>query len=444
MAAPGMIGWMWQILRRPIGWHPRRVRRIQPPELSIVPSSNVGAPLRPSDVFTPTQPRGGRNTLIGRQEEIEHILQALVEDRAHVVLYSERGRGKTSLANSVLERLRSDGHSVARYQCDASSTFESFIRGLARDLPTALLSSPIRAEGCEGCEAALPEGRVGPGDIVDLFARLSVRSLICVIDEFDRVQDAATRTLLADTMKQLSDRAVPILFMIIGVSESLDQILGQHPSLQRNLVAVHLPLLSDEEIVCLVEKGACGAGLTFPKELVTSIAVIARGMPHIAQLLGLRVAQVVTRGGVAIATDQDLRAGATRMLRDLPAPTLSRFDKITDYGRDPRLVVALWNLATAAHDRWGYISVKEGTKDTLMIGGRPVERSSLSALSEGGVLEHCKGKPGYVGFADRSLLQHVLLRGAVAGLLYQEFKDAVVDEPSVVHRPLPLADLARD
>ena len=169
---------------------------------------------------------------------------------------------------------------MARYQCDASSTFESFMRGLARDLPMALLSSPIRAEDCEGCEAALPERRLRPGDIVGLFARLSVRSLVCVVDEFDRVQDATTRTLLADTMKQLSDRAVPILFMIIGVSESLDQILGQHPSLQRNLVAVHLPLLSDEEIVSLVEQGAGEAGLAFPKELVTSIAVIARGMPN--------------------------------------------------------------------------------------------------------------------------------------------------------------------
>ena len=121
MAILGMIGGIWKILRRPIGWCPRPVRRTQPPDLSIVLSSSVGAPLRPSDVFTPTQPRGGRNTLIGRQEEIEHILQALVEDRAHVVLYSERGRGKTSLSNNVLDRLRSYDQSVARYQCDASS-----------------------------------------------------------------------------------------------------------------------------------------------------------------------------------------------------------------------------------------------------------------------------------------------------------------------------------
>ncbi len=196
----------------------------------IVPSRDDRKQLRPSEVFTPTQPRVGREALIGRQEEIEIIVQALIEDKAHVVLYSERGRGKTSLANIIIEGLRRSGLIVAQRSCEASSTFDSIMRGLARSLPATLLATPLRAEECQGCEAALPRAPLRPADVVDLQPRLSVGLLICVIDEFDRVQDAATRTLLADTIKQVSDRGLPLLFMIIGVSDSLEQILGQHPS----------------------------------------------------------------------------------------------------------------------------------------------------------------------------------------------------------------------
>src|SRR5229473_2109553 len=78
--------------------------------------------------------------LLGRAPELRRILQALQEDRAHVVLYSERGRGKTSLANLVVESLRRSGSIVARHTCEAGTSFDSLMRGLMHDLPPSLLA----------------------------------------------------------------------------------------------------------------------------------------------------------------------------------------------------------------------------------------------------------------------------------------------------------------
>ena len=108
-----------------------------------------------------------------------------------------------------------------------------------------------------------------------------------VVDEFDRVSDVATRTRLADTIKLLSDRAAPILFIVVGVSENLEELLGRHPSIQRNIVGVPLPLLKDTEIRTLLERGAQDAGLVFPPIARDAIAAFARGVPYIAQLLAL-------------------------------------------------------------------------------------------------------------------------------------------------------------
>ena len=215
------------------------------------------------DAFTPTQPKHGKRQLIGRTVELTRTVQALREDKAHVVVYAERGRGKTSFANVVVELLRQSGTIVARHTCEAESSFETIIRGLARDLPAALLAVPVGEPG-EGCEAALPRGELRPRDVLALPSRLTCRSLVCLVDEFDRIEDPATPTRIADTIKQLSDAGIPLSFMIVGVSENLEQILGRHPSIQRNLLAIQLAILSDADVTTAIQSGAQQSGFTLP------------------------------------------------------------------------------------------------------------------------------------------------------------------------------------
>ena len=97
-----------------------------------------------------------------------------------------------------------------------------------------------------------------------------------MVDEFDRVADEATRTRLADTIKVLSDRAAPIQFIILGVSENLEELLGRHPSIQRNVVGVPLPLLTDAEIESLLDQGARDSGLRFAPPVQEAIVALSR------------------------------------------------------------------------------------------------------------------------------------------------------------------------
>lgn len=378
----------------------------------IVPASQARSSMLVHEAFTPTQPRTSRAMFIGRNGEIETIVQGLIEDKAHVVLYSERGRGKTSLANIVVGGLRRSGLVVARYQCDAGSTFDSFMRGLVRNLPSSLLSAPIRSDPMAGCEAALPFTSVRPEDVVALLPRLRLRSLICVIDEFDRVEDAETRTMLADTVKQLSDRGVPLLFMIIGVSNSLEQLLGQHPSIQRNVVAVALPLLPDDSIAEIIEKGAAQAGLTFPTELVSSLAAIARGWPYLAHLLGLRTAQAAARRGTPVIEHRDFASAVQRLLVETPPRIIKEFERITANGQDEPMCLALAEVVTSSQDRWGHMPVTEQFDDSVLIGGRRISRSLWVKLLDMGVLHWCSGKAGHIAFAEHGLVQYVLLKAA--------------------------------
>ncbi|MGH6619314.1 MAG: hypothetical protein ACREF6_07205, partial [Alphaproteobacteria bacterium] len=55
------------------------------------------------DVFTPTRPKRSYRDFSGRRDMIEAIIQAVEEERSHVILFGEKSLGKTSLLNIVAE-----------------------------------------------------------------------------------------------------------------------------------------------------------------------------------------------------------------------------------------------------------------------------------------------------------------------------------------------------
>jgi len=108
---------------------------------------------------------------------------------------------------------------------------------------------------------------------------------ILIIDEFDRV-DESYRAIFADTIKTLSDNAVPATVILVGVADSVDQLIKEHESIQRALVQIKMPRMSKDEIKEIVNK-VTNLGMTIESEAVDRIAILAQGLPHYAHLLSL-------------------------------------------------------------------------------------------------------------------------------------------------------------
>ena len=396
----------------------------------------------PGIAFTPTQPKSGRRRLVAREAELRRILEALQEERAHVVLYSERGRGKTSLSNLVVEALRGRGVVVARHTCEAATTFDSLMRGLMQDLPPSLLlarAASAEAPAGEGCEAALPAGALRPRDILSLPQRLDCRSLVCLVDEFDRVQDPATRTWLADTIKQISDRDVKLLFLIVGVSENLDQILGQHPSIQRNVLGVHLPLFSDRDVAQVIARGGRETGLVFSPATVARVTVLARGMPYMAQLLGLRLAQAATARGDTRVLEEDFTAAIDRLLEDASPRVAALYATLTRHGQDAEMVLALRRIASAPQDPWGRLAVMPADGGVL-VGGRAIPAQCWARLQTAEVLHSALPGSSLFLFAERGLMHHALLLAARETSLADQILPAASGSGPAGTRPADVAD----
>ncbi len=398
-------------LRSGRGASPRSTRA-EPTVLAEPKLQQVAAP---NDVFTPTRPRAGRRTLVGRQAELARVLEAVFDETAHVVLYSERGRGKTSLSNLAIESLRRRGAIVARCACEAESTFDTILHALARDLPPSLLTVQQADPDLEGCEGILPRRTLRPADVAAIPQALDCPFVVFVVDEFDRVTDGETRTRLADTVKLLSDRGSKLYFMIVGVSDTLEQIIGQHPSIQRNIVPIHLPLLRDDEIAGMMTKGGQQAGIAFSGEAVRLVVTVARGMPYMAQLLGLRITQAALRRGDEQVQTADLLAAVLRLLDDASAAVLGTYARLTGGGAEPGMPGLLHRLANAEQDGWGRMAVAR-VANHVVVGGRRLPAPVWTRLLETGVIVQPEGDSGTAQFRDRGLIYHIQLLAARAEL----------------------------
>jgi Cdc6-like AAA superfamily ATPase len=253
----------------------------------------LGRQVQLSGIFTPSSPVNRLDLFSGRSHQLDRVRNAIFQRGQHVVIYGERGVGKTSLANVIsdwLKVLEKYNYQIVRYNCAASSTFHSIWHGVFRELSFV---RNVQAVGFSGSTTAaiapmsmlLPE-MVGSED-VRFFLQQVGASTIVVIDEYDRVTDQATSGLMADTIKSLSDHAVDATLVIVGVADSIDDLIAEHRSIERAIVQIQMPRMSDEELLEIMEKGFGKAAMSIETDAQRHIAALSQGLPHNTHELAL-------------------------------------------------------------------------------------------------------------------------------------------------------------
>lgn len=255
-----------------------------------IPSERL---LQTGQVFTPGSPVSNRELFAGRMAQMVSIMEAVSQRGYHAVLYGERGVGKTSLANILIPAMQSQGYLVTRVNCDAGDSYSSLWRKVFSEISynsktqsigflagSTLTSTPI--------VAGLPEV-ITPDDVRRTLISLSQQApIMVVLDEYDRVsRDNNTATLVSDTIKALSDFGVNSSILLIGVAESVGELVSGHLSIERALVQVPMPRMSSDEIMAILLNGLTRLGMTVDQGAASHLVNLAQGVPYIAHLLAL-------------------------------------------------------------------------------------------------------------------------------------------------------------
>jgi len=284
--------------------------------------------------FTPGQEIMEPDRFAGRRVNIGHAIKVLSRPGTSMLVYGDRGVGKSSFVEMVKLIAQDQVELIYRYgfrrlvpasgfqykvvsiQCDADTDssekvlqrlitspegFASFIsarintiqKTKREKLGMSLLRGLFAFDTIEEQKVVLEEFK--EESIVELFTNIvqSVTNhilspnegLLIVIDEFDKV---TKKEKISSLIKTLSKGKVK--FLISGIAESYFDLVDDHPSIERQLYQgkIEIQPMTAEDIAMLFEiaEGHNDGLVTFNKSFIDDVVAKSFGYPYYVQLFG--------------------------------------------------------------------------------------------------------------------------------------------------------------
>ena len=315
-------------------------------------------------VFTPATPVNEKELFAGRMEQIRRTVDAINTRGQHVVIFGERGVGKTSLGNVLSSKLTAPGSVVLaqRINCDTTDDFASLWRKIFSQVE---LIQQTRAVGFQGKPSqvftAASEGlpkKITPEDVRKVLSRLSDNNIVfAIFDEFDRLEDQKARRTMADTIKLLSDHDIRATVIVIGVADTVDDLIAEHQSIERALVQIQMPRMSLSELNEILNKGTARLGMKIVDAVKNEISMLSQGLPHYAHLLGLHASRQALDSHVMEIGIDHVKDAIASAVRDTQQSLQSDYRKATTSPQKDNIYAqVLLACALAMPDDFGYFA----------------------------------------------------------------------------------------
>jgi Cdc6-like AAA superfamily ATPase len=396
----------------------------QEDRLRMRPEERLGFKARINQAFSPSAPINSSDLFAGRSKQIDRVVQAVFQRGQHAIIFGERGVGKTSLANIIYDLLILAGKSefqVAKHTCGADVTFAGIWRTIFKQLT-------ITRQGTDQLtmEELLPED-IGSDDIRETFQSADAPSVI-IIDEVDRIAATETAILLADTIKSLSDNSVNTTLVLVGVADSVDQLIAEHQSIERALVQIHMPRMSGTELVEIVDKGLAIAQMSIESDIKTGIANLSQGLPPCTHLLARHAAIVAVDNDRTHIIQSDLAQAVIDAVANQQQSIVNAYEKATHSPRENLYKQVLLACALAKTNELGYFSAVDVREPMRSITHKDYDIPAFSQHLN----DFCEGSRGPIlqkigerrrfrfRFINPLIEQFVVLKGISDGMITRD------------------------
>lgn len=373
--------------------------------------------MQAAKVFQPRTPISAREFFAGRWSQITTLADAAGQPGLHVVIYGERGVGKTSLANVVrpiieafeeIQAVKPEGESqsqparprlVIKTNANSGDTFSSIWEKLFEDLTweneTKEIGFSPGGKGPVPLRTAfeLPE-TLEVNDVRRVVAKIA-NGPVFIVDEFDRAAHEAS-TQFTDLIKTFSDFAVDCTIILVGVSDTIDGLVEDHASITRTLVQILLPRMEVKELRQILENAEKALSVEFSDEAASLIVNISQGLPHYTHLLGLHAVRFSARSFSARIEKTAVFEALKEAVKQAQQTVTDKYLKATHSAHKEALyrqvLLACALAAARSHDPLGYFN-PGAVADPLE---KIVDKEVQIATFSNHLSEFCKGKRGEI------------------------------------------------
>jgi len=262
-------------------------------------------------VFTPATAVDERDLFAGRLAQIDQVIAILSQRGQHAIIFGERGVGKTSFAN-VITRFLLTPTSVIKPHINCK-TNDSFTDIWKRVFSQVECSREKQTAGFQNADAsdkftmadtfinphAPDRYEIAPDQVEAALERLvdAGSFVVVILDEFDRIKNKDVQREIADLIKSMSDRGHRAKLLVVGVADTVTDLIAEHQSVERALIQIPMPRMSVTELEEIVKKALPRLQMTIDDGALNRICLFSRGFPHYTHKLALYAALAAIEQG---------------------------------------------------------------------------------------------------------------------------------------------------
>lgn len=385
-------------------------------------------------LFTPSTPIGLAELFAGRQTQLQNLLDAVSERGRHAVIYGVPGAGKTSLAQTVQFFVPRNTSRIKfiRKAAFSTDTYSSIWSDIFREMKFKVdIGDGLK----EYVVSDMYTNGVSPGDVVRELAFFNENDIpIIVIDEFNLVATKECSRQMAETIKAVSDASLKATIMIVGISDTVADLIDGHASIARCTEEILMPRMNSDEMRTLLEARLSKVGMKIDSDAKWKIINLSKGLPAFAHSLGKGAAFSALAERRLLIVESDVDKSIDELLGGSQNTLKSDYETAIRSNQErARFKQILTACALARTDESGYFTAKQVQgplanilKKAIGIDGFNPNLKELSNQKRGNVLQQIGSERIYrYRFTNPAMQPYVIMKGIKDGLLNEEAKLAL-------------------
>jgi Cdc6-like AAA superfamily ATPase len=388
-----------------------------------------------NQLFTPSAPIAVAEMFAGRQEQAAKIVDAIGERGRHVILYGERGVGKSSMAQIVPFFIpRGPKPQQVRHIRVPAFPGDTFSVVAKRIFSKIHLENDY-GEGMKVYNVAeFYPGQVTIDDFLNEMGMFKETEIpIVVLDEFNEIDDEDTSIVISNIIKALSDSGSNVTIIVVGVADNVNDLIERHESIERCTEQVQMPRMAVTERREVLERRLARLGMEISGDGKWKIINLSKGLPAYVHSLGKFAAYSALKQGKLSITEDDVDEAINEVLRSSQQSLKDAYETATRSNQARaqfRHVITACALARV--DDAGYFMPTAVREPLSAILKCPVEISKFQdnlidfADKRGPILERTGESRSYrFRFLNPAMQPYVLMRGIRDGIVDETAKRAL-------------------
>ncbi|MFG1379661.1 AAA family ATPase, partial [Xanthobacter autotrophicus] len=322
-------------------------------------------------LFKPKTPVDDEKLFNGRIKQINAILDAVYEDGGHAIIFGERGVGKTSLSRIIEKKVAGiiPNLRVVPVSCSKADDFYTMWGNAFNDF------------NVDGEDAASVFRRAAnPYRVYNALDDLEKDKYhIYIFDEFDRIEDDASLSAMADMMKHFSNHPLNVTIIVVGVGDTLLDLFGSHESIARCCSQIKMPRMSEAELDEILDERLRRINFTIDAAVRRKTRKLSQGLPGYVHLLGqLMLKNAIMRRSTHI-DDPDFQEALNEALDKADYSARQDYlSAVKSPRKDNKYREVLLACALAESDEMGHFYAGDVREPYSRVRGRQMEITNFS------------------------------------------------------------------